>query len=84
MVGGGLHGQIKVILIKQSVCLSRIEAHKNQIKCLLFHYKYPNILLSKILKIETTVDLLIMKFNRAVNVFHYKFQSNTAFWLKRS
>jgi hypothetical protein len=58
LVGGGLHGHIKVILPKHSVCLSRIEAHKSQIKCLLFHYKYENILFSAsddLIKIWTIV-----------------------------
>lgn len=46
LVAGGLHGQIKVILPKHSVMLSRIDAHTSQIKCLLFHYRYTNILFS--------------------------------------
>jgi len=46
LAAAGKHGQIKLIIPKYSVCLSRIDAHKTEITCLLFHPKYSNILLS--------------------------------------
>jgi WD40 repeat protein len=46
LAAGGSHGQIKLILPKYSVCLNRVDAHKSQILALIFHYKFPNILLS--------------------------------------
>ncbi|CAF0706544.1 unnamed protein product [Brachionus calyciflorus] len=42
----GAHGQIKIIVPKYSSCFSRIDAHTAPITCLLFHYKYSDILLS--------------------------------------
>ena len=50
LVAAGKHGQIKIILPKYSACLARIDAHKGHINQLVFHHKYPNILLSKIKK----------------------------------
>ena len=46
LAAAGAHGQIKLILPKYSVCLNRVDAHKGQISALMFHYKFPNILLS--------------------------------------
>lgn len=46
LAAAGSHGQIKIIVPKYSSCFARIDAHRMPITCLLFHYKYPNILLS--------------------------------------
>jgi WD40 repeat protein len=46
LVAGGLHGQVKIILPKFSMCISKIDAHASQIYGLKFHYKYSNILLT--------------------------------------
>ena len=46
LVAGGKHGQIKVIMPHKNVCISRFDAHPNQIQSILFHYKYSDILLS--------------------------------------
>lgn len=46
LAAAGKHGQIKLIIPKHSVCLSRIDAHKTEITSVVFHPKYPNILLS--------------------------------------
>lgn len=49
LVAGGKHGQVKVIMPHKNVCISRFDAHPGQIQCLLFHYKYSDMLLSKCL-----------------------------------
>ncbi|RNA31366.1 DEAD box ATP dependent RNA helicase [Brachionus plicatilis] len=46
LVAAGSHGQIKIIVPKYSSCFARIDAHTMPITSLLFHYKYPNIILS--------------------------------------
>lgn len=46
LAGAGAHGQVKIIVPKYSSCFARIDAHSSPITCLLFHYKYSNILLS--------------------------------------
>jgi WD40 repeat protein len=46
LAAAGSHGQIKLILPKYSVCLNRVDAHKDPVLALIFHYKFPNILLS--------------------------------------
>lgn len=46
LAAAGTHGQIKIIVPKYSSCFARIDAHTMPITCLLFHYQYPNIILS--------------------------------------
>lgn len=43
----GLHGQIKLISPKCSMCILRIDASNTQIDSIVYHPKFPNILLCK-------------------------------------
>jgi len=53
LVAGGKHGQIKVILPHKNVCISRFDAHSSPINILMFHWKHPDILLSKNINLYT-------------------------------
>ena len=81
LVAAGLHGQVKVILPRFSICLAKIDAHNAPITCMLFHYKYPNILLTassdhkiKIFKLsfkESIVDIEWESSSELLGVIEY-------------
>jgi WD40 repeat protein len=64
LVAGGFHGQVKVILPRFSMCISKFDAHDSPISCLVFHPKYPEILLTA--SNDGSIKIWRLKFKESV------------------